>query len=135
MYKVQTVLLHPAAIDIAISLPQTTNSCSRETTVAYMHEDRLQVPIRLDYQLSEKQNIFGRYIASRVDTRVPYTLAPNDLLATGGQGASQPNGNGTDDLSQSLAIGHTYLISSNTVNAFRVSGNRVAVWNPGPRSC
>ncbi len=131
--QVSQSLLSPAAINIAKRLPQTTNPCGRMTTGAPLHEDRLQVPIRLDYQLSEKQNIFGRYIASRVDTRVPYTLAPNDLLATGGQGASQPNGNGTDDLSQSLAIGHTYLISSNTVNAFRVSGNRVAVWNPGAR--
>ena len=34
---------------------------------------------------------------------------------------------GLDDLAQSATIGHTYLVSSTTVNTLRVGANRVAV--------
>jgi hypothetical protein len=34
---------------------------------------------------------------------------------------------GLDDLAQTATIGHTYLPSANTVNAFRIAANRVAV--------
>jgi hypothetical protein len=35
---------------------------------------------------------------------------------------------GLDNLFQSATIGHTYLISPTTINAFRIAGNRVAVF-------
>src|SRR6202035_2923046 len=106
-------------------LPQTSNPCGQVTTGSPLHEDRLQVPVKVDYQLSDKQSIFGRYLATRIDTAVPYTLAPNDLLTTGGSGATQPSGIGTDDLAQSVTVGDTYLLSATTVNSFRAYLNRV----------
>ena len=96
-----------------------------------MHEDRLQVPVRIDYQVSDKQSIFGRYLATRIDTAVPFTLAPNDLLTTGGSGATQPIGFGTDDLAQSITIGDTYVLSPTMVNSFRAYVNRVGANTPG----
>jgi carboxypeptidase family protein len=131
--QVSPTALSSAAINIAKRLPQSSDPCGRVTTGAPLHEDRLQVPVRLDYQLSQKQSVFGRYIATRIDTKVPYTLAPNDVLTAGGTGVGQPNGIGTDDMAQSLTLGDTYLISSTTVNALRVSGNRVSTKNPGAR--
>src|SRR5437899_1064515 len=86
------MLLSPAAVNIAKRLPQSGNPCGRVATGAPLHEDRPQIPVRLDYQLSDKQSVFGRYIATRVDAKVPYALAPNDVLTSGGQSAAtQPN--------------------------------------------
>jgi len=123
--------LSPAALKIAAKLPQTSNPCGQVTTGSPLHEDRLQVPVKVDYQLSDKQSIFGRYLATRIDTAVPYTLAPNDLLTTGGSGATQPSGIGTDDLAQSVTLGDTYLLSATTVNSFRAYLNRVGARTPG----
>src|SRR5712691_479599 len=59
--KVSPTALSQAALNIAKRLPQTSDPCGRVTTGSPLHEDRLQVPVRLDYQLSGKQSIFGRY--------------------------------------------------------------------------
>ena len=48
----------------------------------------------------------------------PISLTENILASTQG---------GLNDLAQSATIGHTYLITNNTVNAFRVAFNRVGV--------
>jgi len=116
--------LSPAAINISKFLPKTSNPCGRVSTGNPLSENRLQVPVRLDYQLSDKQSIFGRYLATRIDTKIPFDINPNDLLTTGGTG--------TDDLAQSLAIGDTYVISPTMVNSFRAFGNRVGANKPGP---
>jgi hypothetical protein len=101
------------------------------TTGSPLHENDTQVPVRVDYQLSDKQSIFGRYLATRIETAVPYTLAPNDLLTTGGTGATQPVGSGADDLAQSFTIGDTYVLNANTVNSSRAYINRVGAHTPG----
>jgi hypothetical protein len=118
-----TLPLSPAALKISARLPQPTNPCGLVFTGAPLHENRLQVPVRLDYQLGPKQTLFGRYIATRIDTAVPYELT-HDVLAT--------SAIGTDDLAQSLTVGDTYLISSSTINSFRVSGNRIGSNHPAP---
>jgi carboxypeptidase family protein len=125
--------LSPAALYIAKRLPQTSNPCGQVITGAPLHQDQLQVPVRVDYQLSDKHSLFGRYLATRIDTTVPYTLAPNDILTTGGSGNTQPVGIGTDDLGQSISLGDTYLISPTTVNSFRAYLNRVGANTPGAK--
>src|SRR5204863_7982483 len=61
----------------------------------------------------------------------PYSITQN-VLATVDEA-------GRDDLAQSFALGSTYLISADTVNAYRVAVNRAAVHRvvpdtkPGPR--
>ena len=131
--KLASSSLSPAAINIAKRLPQTNDPCGKVVTGSPLHENRLQVPVRIDYQKSDKQNIFGRYIATRIDTTVPYALAPNDVLTTGGSGTTQPIGYGTDDLAQSFTIGDTYLLSSRIVNSFRAYLNRVGANTPGAK--
>lgn len=109
--------LSPAAVEISKRLPQTDHPCGRVSTGNPLHENRLQVPARLDYQLSPKQTLFARYLITRVQTKVPYDLRSNNVLTS--------TGNGSDDTAQSLAFGMTYVITPNVVNSFRVSGNRV----------
>jgi hypothetical protein len=117
--------LSPAALNISKFLPKTSDVCGRVSTGNPLSENRMQVPVRLDYQLSAKQSIFGRYLVTRIDTKVPFDINPNDLLTTSGVG--------TDDMAQSFALGDTYVINPTIVNSFRAFVNRVGANKPGPK--
>ena len=86
--------------------------------------DENQIVGKVDYQWSPKQSIFGRYVATTLDIGVPAALNPGNLLNT--------TVTGQDNLAQSFALGDTYLFSANTVNAFRLSFNRVHAVVLGP---
>src|ERR1700722_19492810 len=117
--------LSPAAIKIASYLPQSNNACGQVFSGTPLHENRLQVPVRVDYSLGQKDTLFARYLATRIDTAVPFSLSKNVLSSTGV---------GTDDLAQSLALGDTHVFSSTIVNSFRISGNRVGAKTPGSQT-
>src|SRR5437667_12391248 len=112
-----TFPLSAAAVNIASRLPQTSDPCGKVATGNPLHENRFQVPARLDYHLNERHSLFVRYLVTKIDTTVPYQLSPNDVLTSSGVGA--------DDMGQSLAFGSTYVFSPTVVNSFRISGNRV----------
>jgi len=114
--------LSPAAVKIAALLPAATNACGLVVTGNPLSENQLQVPVRLDYQISDKQSLFGRYLATRIDTKLPHDINPNDVLTS--------TGVGTDDMSQSLALGDTYVFGPTVVNSFRVFGNRIGSFKP-----
>ena len=118
-----------AAVKIAARLPQTSDPCGRYLTGNILHENDHEVPVRLDYQLSDKQTLFARYMLVKQQTVVPYELTPNDVLTAGTNGSN--GGIGSDDQFNSLTIGDTYVFSANVVNSFRVSGNRVSAIKPG----
>jgi hypothetical protein len=113
--------MSPAALKIASYLPQTTDPCGHVLFGTPVHENQLQAPIRIDYQLSSKHNLFARYMITRIETEVPYDITHN-VLAT--------NQVGQDDQAQALALGDTYLINSTTVNSFHISGTRVGAHTP-----
>ena len=119
-----TLPLSPAAHNIAGFLPRTSDPCGRVFTGTPLSENRLQVPVRLDYQINGRQSFFARYLATRIDSRVPYDINHDILQATVQVG--------NDDLAQSLALGHTFVISSTTVNSFRISGNRIGANHATP---
>jgi Carboxypeptidase regulatory-like domain len=116
--------ISPAALKIASYLPQGTGPCGQTLFGLAFSENRYQVPVRLDYQLSAKQSLFARYLLTKIDQKVPYSITPNVLASTG---------TGADDMGQSLALGDTYVISPTTVNSFRVFGNRVGSYKPAPQ--
>jgi Carboxypeptidase regulatory-like domain len=110
--------LSPAAVNISAKLPQTSDPCGKVATGNPIHDNRYQVPARLDYHLSDRHSLFARYMVTKDDQAVPYRLRPADVLSS--------TGIGTDDMAQSLALGSTFIISPSIVNSFRISGNRVA---------
>ena len=114
--------MSPAAIKISSYLPKTSNPCGFVQFGTPVHQNQLQAPLRIDYQLSPKQSIFARYIITRIQTATPYSITHN-ILAT--------NQVGQDDQAQALALGDTYLFSPQTVNSFRISGTRVGARTPG----
>src|SRR5208282_3952037 len=62
---------------------------------------------------------------TKINIAQPYDISKN-VLSTDGAGAN--------DMSNSLALGDTYLFSSNVVNSFRVFGNRVGATTPGAQT-
>jgi hypothetical protein len=116
--------LSPTALYISAKLPQPLDACGTVKTGSPLSENDLQVPVRLDYQMSAKESLFARYIVTHTTRKIPYDINPRDLLTTGG-------GVGMDDMAQSLALGDTYVISASMVNSFRIFANRVAANHPG----
>ncbi|HTA42533.1 MAG TPA: TonB-dependent receptor, partial [Bryobacteraceae bacterium] len=114
-------LISPQALAIAKLLPQPNNPndpCGKTTYGAVTQIRQHQALARVDYQISPKQSFFGRYMATTYFQPPAYGLTKNLLASAQG---------GLDDLAQSATIGHTYLVSPNTINAFRLALNRVAV--------
>ena len=112
--------MSPAALKFTTKgLPPTTDPCGR---VIYGETDRInqgQYVGRVDYQKSNKQTVFGRYLASAFKQPVPYDIDHN-LLNTF-------TGMGFDNLTQSYALGDTYLIGQNMVNSLRLAVDRTSV--------
>jgi hypothetical protein len=106
------------ALAIVKLLPTTTDPCGKTPYGPVTKINEYQVLGRIDYQLSSRQQIFGRYMATTFLQPASYGFSKN-LLDTA-QG-------GLDNLAQTFTLGHTFLISPTTVNQFRTSANRVAV--------
>ena len=102
-----------------------TGPCGATTFGLPLSQNTYQAPFRLDYQISDKQTLFARYLVTKIDRKVPYEINSTNVLATTGTGA--------DDMAQSLALGDTFVISPTMVNSFRAFGNRTGVNHPAPQ--
>jgi hypothetical protein len=120
--QVNPALLSPAAVNIAKRLPQALDGCGRVLTGIVNHENDNQGVTRVDYQLSDKHSLFARYMLTRQQLEVPYSLTHDPLTETAP---------GFDDQAQSGTIGDTYVINPNMVNSARLSVNRIAALKPG----
>jgi hypothetical protein len=108
----------PQSLAIVKLLPTSNDPCGKVTYGAVNKVNEHQGVGRIDFQINEKQTLFGRYMATTFNQPPPFSFS-NNLLDT--------VYNGFDNLAQTAAIGHTYLISPTTVNTFRLGMNRVAV--------
>ncbi len=71
---------------------------------------------KVDYQINSKQSLFVRYFGT-------HSLQPSSFT---GSELSVQNA-GTDDLVNSVVVGHTYLLSANALNTFHFSFNTVGI--------
>ncbi len=114
-------LISPQALAIAKLLPPPSNPndpCGKVIYGAVVQINQHQVLGRTDYQINQKQSLFGRYMATTYLQPPAYSLTKSILAS--------PTG-GLNDLAQSATIGHTYLISPSTINVFKIAFNRVGV--------
>jgi hypothetical protein len=109
----------PASVKLASKLPATSDPCGRVHFGYQTKVDEYQVTGRMDYQISDKQSLFGRYVATTYLRPPAYELDPTNVL-TSTQGA-------LDDAAQSVILNDTYVVSPTTVNTFRAAMNRVSV--------
>jgi hypothetical protein len=112
--KISPSALNAAALKIDSYLPVPTDPCGK---VNYGLKNNLTEHMgvtRIDYQQSDKNTIFGRFYVTNLDQ--PTTFDGKDALTL--------NSNTAHDRVYSLALGDTYLFSSNVVASFRVGVNR-----------
>lgn len=112
-------LISPAALKIAAKLPKAQNACGTFNYATPLNQDEYQMVSRVDYQLSAKQTLFGRYIATALTQAIPFNVTPDNILVT--------VTGGRDNLAQSATFGDTYLLNASMVNSFRAAFNRTAI--------
>ncbi len=108
------------------------NGCGSITYQVPTHENDHQFVGKVDYQLSAKQSLFFRTLNTHI--AYPPALAGCQFdrasLRLSGSCLSSNMLNSTtageDQLGQSDAIGHTYLITNSMVNSLRLAFNRTA---------
>jgi hypothetical protein len=106
------------ALNVVKLLPAAQGPCGQVSYGPVQKINEYQVLGRTDYQINNQNSLFVRYMATAYLLPPPFQFSKNVLDSSVG---------GLDDLAQSATIGHTYLLSTNTVNSFRIAGNRVAV--------
>jgi hypothetical protein len=119
--QINPALYSPAAVNIMrrvnAQAPVPENECGQVRYSRPSKQNHYQTIGRLDYQWNNKHSVFGRYTAYQFNEALPFGLTPNNVLNAATEG--------NDNLMQSFAFGDMYLIGSRTVNAFRLSANRL----------
>jgi hypothetical protein len=113
--RVDPALLSPVALKLSARLPKTNNPCGELTYGRKSVTDEHQVVSKIDYQSSAKHSLFGRLLFLAYDSPSPLAFTSDIVLN------AQPR---VEARSYAFTTGSTYLLSSTTVNAFRLSVTR-----------
>ncbi|HEX4278988.1 MAG TPA: carboxypeptidase regulatory-like domain-containing protein [Bryobacteraceae bacterium] len=109
-------LVSPQAVKMSSFFPAGPGDCGLTTYTLIANQTEHNGLAKIDYQLSSKQSIFGRYY-------VTHSLVPSSFTGTE---LSVLNA-GTDDEVNSVVLGHTYILGPNALNSFRATANRVGI--------
>lgn len=109
-------LLNPIALNLEKYLPQTSDPCGRITYATPASFNEHQGIVRIDYQMTQKNSIFGRYFVTNYAS--PAGSPSGGILVESIGGAADSVFNAT--------LGDTYVITSTMVNSFRLMANRTS---------
>jgi hypothetical protein len=113
--SIDPALFSPVAVKLAARLPKASNPCGEFTFGRITQNNQRQIVSKIDYQFSPKQSLFGRAMWSSDDTPSPYQFTPdipmNAIALLRGRAFA-------------FTAGSTYLVSSTTVNSFRLAFTR-----------
>jgi hypothetical protein len=114
--RISPTSFNSAALKIESRLPVSADptGCGRVNFGLLSNSDEHLGLARLDYQMSPKHSLFGRFYIANLDSPTTYD----------GKNALTLNTNTFHDRVYSLALGDTYLIGANIVSSFRVGANR-----------
>src|SRR5262249_51691038 len=115
--KIQPALLNPVALNVAKTLRVVADPCGRTLYGLVANQDENLVTAKLDYQISEKNSIFGRYMSGQLTQSSTYDGHNPLSISTGG----------VNDLDYGVVLGNTYLFTPTLINALRVGVNRTNV--------
>jgi hypothetical protein len=107
--------------------PIGTDECGRVFFAQDTGDHNSQIIGRIDYQRSERHQIFGRIFLNPQVTDTPAFLEQERL---GFLNPLNTSTNGTDNLGSFYTIGDTYLFGPNTVNTVSLAFNRTVVRRP-----
>jgi hypothetical protein len=114
--RIDPAQFSPAALRIVSRMNLTTNDpCGRINYSRSRPEDEGQYIGKIDFQLSQSNSIFGRYMLTKNTLTPPLQLQPENILV-----ASQ---GGRDTAAHSLTLGNTMVLSNSMVNAIRFAYN------------
>ena len=113
--RIDPARFSPAALAIVKRLPVTNDPCGQVTYESTEDQDEHQPIFRVDYQLSQKQSLFGRYLGTRITIPPGYGGAGSNVLTS--------NTAGSYNLLHSASLGETMVLSQNLVNAVRGTVN------------
>ena len=113
--RVDPSLLNPSMMKLSSYLPATSDPCGRIQYGFPTKPDDTQIVGRVDYQASEKHQIFTRYLFAHYLAPVP-DVDPfkNALMLTIV---------GQENRAQSLVLGDTYTLRPNLISSFRATTN------------
>jgi hypothetical protein len=109
--RIDPALLSPAARNFTALLPSTTDPCGEVQWSNAESRDIHEPIVRIDYQATGNQLIFGRYLLYKNDFP-PAWEGPGDNLL-------KSDIEGTTDTLKALVVGQTQVVSSTLVNAVR----------------
>ena len=115
--QLSTTLLNPVAVNIAKTFPVSADPCGRVGYGLVNSSDEDLYAAKVDYQINDKNSFFGRLTVAHLLTASTYD----------GTNPLSVNTYGFNDLDYSLALGETYLLSSNVVNSFRIAASRTNI--------
>ena len=115
--KIDPSQLNKVAVAIAKTFPVTNDPCGRTLYGLVANQDEDQVVSKIDYTITSKQSVFGRFMLGRLNTGSTYDGVNPLSIQTYGY----------KDLDYGLNIGHTYLIGTNIVNSLRLGANRTNI--------
>ncbi|OFV93007.1 MAG: hypothetical protein A3H28_13160 [Acidobacteria bacterium RIFCSPLOWO2_02_FULL_61_28] len=114
----------PPAVFIARKIIESQqsppNDCGQVTIGVPTRQNEFQYTGKIDWQLNDKQSAFFRFVATTQE--IPNSFS----LGAAGQNLLNSSTHGVSALAQSHALGHTYVINPNMINAARISVNRTA---------
>ena len=112
---IDPALFDPIALALVDRLPSTgLDQCGEIIYGSRSTEDRLQYMGKVDYQASDDHSLFGRFLATTYDQ--PQEFDPANIFTAGTKSDAQ---------TYAFTLGSTYLLSPDTINAFRMSFSRV----------
>ncbi len=114
-------LIDPASLALAKMMlpPTTSNPCGNTAYGIVTDVDEDQYVGRGDWQSSQKNTLFGRYLRDHYFRPPGQNFAPNNLLVS--------TAGALNDADQGWAVGDTYLFSGTLVNQFRASVDRIGI--------
>lgn len=117
--RINPALLSPAAVNLSRRLPSTSDPCGQVVFGTAANRKEHQGVARTDLQLSQSHSLFGRYILTTFATPPALQAQPDNLLASAA--------GGFDNISHSLTVGETWIVSPSVVNAVRLTYNQTSI--------
>src|ERR1051325_1520834 len=120
--KISPSAFSAPALALQKRLPATSDPCGKVYFAKINKSNEYLVPARVDYQLSDKHSVFGRFNFSRLDQASQYD-GKNILTLDAGPSPLRV---------YQFVLGDTYLIGPGTVSSFRGSVNRANIVKKPP---
>src|SRR3989442_4017678 len=115
--KISPSALNPVAVKIAKTFPVSNDPCGRTLYGLVANQDENLVTSKVDYTISAKHSVFGRFMLGRFNQGSTYD----------GTNPLSINSYGFQDFDYGFNFGDTYLIGNNIVNSLRIAANRTNI--------